>query len=87
MQCPQCDKKLRTTHTYSAGGVGTSHSHICPKCRTRFTSVTMVVAEQPKYGDGALPVARRLEQGFKQARQAIHAILALKTPLNSPKNP
>lgn len=63
MKCPkQCGARLKVTHTYRAGDAGTTRRLSCPRCGAVVTAVTIAVAVDPKYGQGASSLAQKMNQ-------------------------
>lgn len=62
-ECPNCGNKMRVTNTYSVGDSGKTQRLFCDKCYTVATTVTIVVNVDPRYGEGAAMLAKRIREG------------------------
>jgi transcriptional regulator NrdR family protein len=63
VNCPakDCDGELRVTNTYRAGERGLTQRRQCLKCGIVATTQTVVIFVDPKPGQGASAVARRMK--------------------------
>lgn len=65
MRC-KCGAKIKTTHTYEAGGGKTQRGECANmRCARVYTFVTVLVCEVQSEGDGAYALAQRLKQRRK----------------------
>lgn len=62
MKCPKCGQTMRVTHSYKAGASGSTQRLECSqaKCGTVGVTQTVLVAINPKHGEGAYSAARKL---------------------------
>lgn len=62
MNCPECNKPLKVTHTYNAGGSARTHRAVCDNGH-----VSVIVSEialvDPTHGQGASALARKIKTG------------------------
>lgn len=57
MRCEDCDVRLKVTHSYQAGRMAKTATAQCPKCRKKYTAITILVS-----GDtGASAWAKKLK--------------------------
>lgn len=62
MICPKCQKeRMKVTHSYSVPG-GSTQRLECPRCLTVATVEAVVIAIDPRYGEGAAARAARLKR-------------------------
>ncbi len=60
MICPKCGKSdLRVTHTYKTPA-GQVQRSVCSSCRVVLSVQSVIVAVDPRYGQGAAAIARRM---------------------------
>lgn len=62
MICRRCNGPAQVDKTYKTKA-GTTRRGWCPACEVTLTEVSLVVYVEPKRGEGAVAVARKLEQG------------------------
>lgn len=62
MNCQSCDTKLKVVNTYSVPG-GKTQRLECPACFTVYTAAVVLLNVDPKKGDGASALAKRLTEG------------------------
>ena len=60
--CRRCNSQLKVQHVYQAGPQARAQDMACSSCRTRFTSVTIIVGEVKERGQGAAAVASALRE-------------------------
>jgi transcriptional regulator NrdR family protein len=61
MKCPKCDSKnVYVINAYSAGPAGTVQRRKCADCGATITTQVVVLSIEPKRGEGAYSVAKRL---------------------------
>ena len=58
MKCEVCDVKLKITHSYVAGQMAKTATAQCPKCRKKYTAITILVSSDK----GAAAWAQRLKK-------------------------
>ena len=61
MKCPKCGAPLRVTHSYAVPE-GQTQRMVCDACKTICTTQKMIVAVDPRYGQGAASLAERLRR-------------------------
>ena len=62
MECPRCNQPMRVTHSYSAGRTGRTQRQVCEACGKVVTVVARIAHEDPKRGQGAAAVAKKLAE-------------------------
>lgn len=62
MECEICGGRVMVLHTYRAGKSKLQDA-ACEACHVRKTLLTAEVASDPKYGEGAFAVAKKLRRG------------------------
>ena len=60
MKCPKCDRPLRVTHTYGAGGSAKVHRAVC-ECGAVAVIVSEIFDVDPTHGNGAAAVAAKIK--------------------------
>lgn len=69
MNCPKCGSRMEVTHTYRVER-GSTQRLQCEnkKCGTIATAVRLLVAINPRYGDGAAAIRRVLDERYPVTR-------------------
>lgn len=60
---PGCGGKIQTTHTFDAGVHGMTRRSMCPRCKRSYTLIVTIVVTEPKAGQGAFALAKKLRNG------------------------
>ena len=61
IRCPDCGAALRVTHVAREGALKVT-KHSCSACRYKAVSVSQIVVERPRYGQGFDALRKRLRR-------------------------
>jgi uncharacterized Zn finger protein len=62
MECERCEGKLKVTHSYRTPE-GRTQRLECPECLLVHTAAVVLVNVDPKRGEGALALSKKLAAG------------------------
>jgi len=63
MECPKCKTGvMEVTHTYNCGERGTMQRLVCNKCDTVGTAQNVLINIDPKRGEGAFAIAKKVNK-------------------------
>lgn len=83
MLCPKCTTpvQLKVVNTYRASGHGQTQRLECPCCRVTVTAVSILLAVEPGYGEGAKSIADQIaeQNTYNSVKTEIAALLGIKS--------
>lgn len=73
-----CGHEMVVTHGYAAGNDASTQRRYCPHCKRTYTSVTVIVIEDPGYGEGARSAKLRakVSESVPDIKQLVRALLS-----------